>query len=1163
MNQTDPNDIMHHELECVLPRSSFSLPPIRSSTPSNTSIATLPVYTNEGSVTSFCGSPRTISTDSIHSSSSSISSDDDDENEISIAISGRKAIVPPTLKVIQNKNKEQGSLYEDIWMDSPIFREYLHTLETWLSYYLAWLEKVEQCRQLEIAYNKSLTLLYEQTKLLLNEPFYTLEECTQLGWIDKEDDDDDAWENEDVRLILPLLREHGSRIKETVAYYKDIIPNLRAKYIQLSSTYCATQKLKATHNNHKPLDEITANLYAAKRSLCKAQLEYVQSLYSLIRSTRELLNEKLTPLFEGLVSDKHRNIKALQILALSTTEFVYYVNSTNTSFEKRCNSEGLSLYIQEKLASYYRSLKSMQDVPLRPSSPIPFPFLNKPKTIKQSYNSIESLFAQQTQIFQHMSTRGYLLIKKRSKDANGSVSNTGKWERHYFYISNHEGHLKQYKNQSVSITIINLKHAVVQSLESEKRDYVIQISGATDSFCIQLQTETAKDFSCWLQALSSWNNSKDLRLKPLGSGGNRFLPKKSILSVESVHTTENMSTASYKSTSSAEMAVSGTALGHPIPISECSVNCSGMIASDGPTQFTGLFKIYKSCIKKLNCTSQHSGELCILYASLLEGGILHLQTEKNSNEFFHRPIHLYSLTSQDIYAFSDSVDHMQYCIAIRPLPTETYHLITCSRAQRDLWLNRLKHSCLQTMPLPRKVQSLTIRVGEGRKIQLKDSVLYCEIAIDQEIRALTGSLKKSATLSWREDFIFSDIAKINHGITVTIYSKNSKNDRDIVYGTVFIPADQLTTLNHVLQEDWYEIRKEGSKHRAFASLTGLGSGSNALGEVRVGILLEEHTVFSLEAYQPLINVLKEFHHDLIYDMARKTSDVQALARNLLRIYEGMGLTIAWIKSLIDYEVSSLSLDDANILFRGNSFFTKVIDNFMKMNGREFLEEALQLTIERICKSGTYIEVESSRIPDATVETTYTNCTKLFDHVRCIWSGIQRAKSKCPSEFRKVFGHLQSAIISRFKLEDSALERHHQVARYTCVSGFIFLRWICPAIISPKQFGLVQDHPDTNTCRTLTLIAKCLMTLASHNSTEQSTKELWIMQLNEFAQANTQNFMDFINYVSNADDQNDQSKTRPDEPNPTYFLDLPYELAQLSRWCAKECTASNIITKSCS
>lgn len=65
------------------------------------------------------------------------------------------------------------------------------------------------------------------------------------------------------------------------------------------------------------------------------------------------------------------------------------------------------------------------------------------------------------------------------------------------------------------------------------------------------------------------------------------------------------------------------------------------------------------------------------------------------------------------------------------------------------------------------------------------------------------------------------------------------------------------------------------------------------------------------------------------------------------------------------------------------------------------------------------------------------------------------------------------------------------------SGFVFLRWICPAIISPKQFDLVQDHPDTNTCRTLTLIAKCLMTLASHITAEQNSKELWINQLNMF------------------------------------------------------------------
>jgi hypothetical protein len=44
--------------------------------------------------------------------------------------------------------------------------------------------------------------------------------------------------------------------------------------------------------------------------------------------------------------------------------------------------------------------------------------------------------------------------------------------------------------------------------------------------------------------------------------------------------------------------------------------------------------------------------------------------------------------------------------------------------------------------------------------------------------------------------------------------------------------------------------------------------------------------------------------------------------------------------------------------RGNSFFTKVIDNYMKMSGKEFLEEALQFTIQKICKFSIHIEVKS-------------------------------------------------------------------------------------------------------------------------------------------------------------------------------------------------------------
>lgn len=252
---------------------------------------------------------------------------------------------------------------------------------------------------------------------------------------------------------------------------------------------------------------------------------------------------------------------------------------------------------------------------------------------------------------------------------------------------------------------------------------------------------------------------------------------------------------------------------------------------------------------------------------------------------------------------------MKYCIVIRPQPSETYHLMTCSKIQRDAWLVMLKRHCQQHHHPKRRIFSLSVRIAEGRKFQVshKDSIhseLYCDVVVDNEIRGLTGSLKKTSTLFWREEFSFSDISKMKHGVTITIYSKNSKNDRESIYGTVFLPVSQIHT-GTVLNEEWYEVRKE-SRNRAFASLTGLGSSHTSLGQLRIGVLLEEHQVFTLKAYQPLMDVLTDFRHDVIYDMARKTSDVQGLARNLLRIYEGMGLTLTWIKSLIDYEVSSLS-----------------------------------------------------------------------------------------------------------------------------------------------------------------------------------------------------------------------------------------------------------------
>ncbi|KAF4633594.1 hypothetical protein G7Y89_g4520 [Cudoniella acicularis] len=415
---------------------------------------------------------------------------------------------------------------------------------------------------------------------------------------------------------------------------------------------------------------------------------------------------------------------------------------------------------------------------------------------------------------------------------------------------------------------------------------------------------------------------------------------------------------------------------------------------------------------------------------------------------------------------------------------------------------------------------------------------FAEVVLDGEVRARTMTRTETRNPFWREDYQFLDLPahlprlsivlkKVgtpvsSHGFRSSTSFHGPDQVEESLCGTVEIPVEKLERGKD--NEAWWPI---------------LDDLQEQVGEVFLKLRHDELVVLLAKEYEPISLLLHSFSSGLTDQIAHIVpSNLRNLSEILMNIFQVSGHASDWLMALVEEEIDGVGKEtparrlrwsrrigsnesfnsvsdreqtvrdigkslqgEANLLFRGNSLFTQAMDFHMRRLGKEYLEDILAERIVEINALNADCEVDPSRLTHG--EDPSKNWSLLISLTTEIWEGIAGSASRCPAELRQILKYIRAVAEDRYG-------DFFRTVAYTSVSGFLFLRFLCPALLNPKLFGLLKDHPQPKAQRTLTLVAKSLQALANLSSFGQ--KESWMEPMNRFLSSHRQGVKDYIDAI---------------------------------------------------
>lgn len=225
-------------------------------------------------------------------------------------------------------------------------------------------------------------------------------------------------------------------------------------------------------------------------------------------------------------------------------------------------------------------------------------------------------------------------------------------------------------------------------------------------------------------------------------------------------------------------------------------------------------------------------------------------------------------------------------------------------------------------------------------------------------------------------------------------------------------------------------------------------------------------------------------------------DIEACAAGLVNAFDARNASYILVKDLVAEEIRNAArhMD----ILRRNSIATRALSLFSRLKGSEYLIKTLAPVLSELLDQGEFFEIEKAQ-PDSEKQVAL-----FVKYMRKLVDAITESLSFFPPELLVICRTIYESVKKKFP--DYA---------YIAVGSFVFLRFICPALVSPESENIV-DISQPHSKRPFITLAKVIQSIA--NGSDNLAKWPALDAETEFLKECSRRIFDFLKDVCCTDSE---------------------------------------------